>query len=336
MSKDSLSNSGNIILDIYKWRRPLIIFTLIASVLGAIISSPLVITPKFKSTAVIYPTTTNSISQALLVEHNPYRKDVLEFGEELEAERLLQILNSDEMQNHIIQEFDLFEHYEINPNAEYSNTWMNLAFSEHVSFKRTELMSIKLEVLDKDPQLAAAICNKMVDLIDVVVKRVKQERAQQAVVILENRDADLANRLFSIHDSLEVLRSHGILDVSLQAERLTEYYAQALSKGNTAGARALKKEFNNLALYGGDYYRLFEELELVQEQLDIIRLEKENISIELDAELTNRFVINKAVAADKKSYPIRWLIVAMSAMSTFILTLVLLYIRQTISSEDLA
>ena len=336
MSKDSLSNSGNIILDVYKWRRPLIIFTLIASILGAIISSPLVITPKFKSTAVIYPTTTNSISQALLVEHNPYRKDVLEFGEELEAERLLQILNSDEMQNHIIQEFDLFEHYEINPEAEHANTWMDLAFDQHFSFKRTELMSIKIEVLDEDPKLAAAMSNRIVDLIDVVVKRVKRERAQQAVVILERRDEELSGRLFSIHDSLEVLRSHGVLDVSLQAERLTEYYAQALSKGNTAGARALKKEFNNLAQYGGAYYRLFEELELVQEQLETIRLEKENIRIELDAELTNRFVINRAVAADKKAYPIRWLIVAMSAISTFIMTLVLLYIRQTISSEDLA
>ena len=336
MSKASLSNSGNIILDLYKWRKPLVFFTLIASILGAIVSSPMIITPRFKSTAVIYPTTTNSISQALLVEHNPYRKDVLEFGEELEAERLLQILNSDEMQNRIIEEYDLYEHYDINPNAEHAKTWMNLAFDEHFSFKRTELMSIEIEVLDEDSKLASEMSNRMVDLIDVVVKRVKKERAEQAVVILERRDQELSSRLFSIYDSLEVLRSHGVLDVSLQAERLTEYYAQALLEGNTLGARALKNEFNNLAQYGGAYYRLFEQLELVQEQLEMIRLEKENIRVELDADLTNRFVINRAVAADKKSYPIRWLIVVMCGMATFVMTLVLLYIRQTISSSDFA
>ena len=61
-----------------------------------------VIQPKFKSSVVIYPTTTNSISQALLVEHNPYRKDVLEFGEEEEAEHLLQILNTDAIRDSII------------------------------------------------------------------------------------------------------------------------------------------------------------------------------------------------------------------------------------------
>ena len=154
MSKASLSNSGNIILDLYQWRKPLVIFTLIASVLAAFVSSPLIITPKFKSTAIIYPTTTNSISQALLVEHNPYRKDVLEFGEELEAERLLQILNSDEMQNRIIEEFNLFEHYEIHPEDQHAKTWMNLEFDDHFSFKRTELMSIEIEVLDENPELA--------------------------------------------------------------------------------------------------------------------------------------------------------------------------------------
>ena len=335
MSKANLSSSGNIILDLYKWRKPLVLLTFIALVLGAVISSPLIITPKFKSTSIIYPTTTNSISQALLVEHNPYRKDVLEFGEELEADRLLQILNTDEMQAHIIQEFNLFKHYDINPEDVHSNTWMNLAFNEHFSFRRTELMSIKVEVLDEDPILAADMCNRVVDLIDVVVKRVKQERAEQAFVILAKRDVDLSTRFFALHDSLEVLRSHGVLDVSVQAERLTEYYAKALSTGNTTGARALKTEFTNLAQYGGDYFRLFEELELVQEQLSIIRLEKENISVELNSELTNRFVINKATPADKKAYPIRWLIVVFAGMSAFIMTLILLYIRQTISTANI-
>ena len=134
----SLSNSGNIILDLYQWRKPLVIFTFVASILAAVFSSPLIITPKFKSTAIIYPTTTNSISQALLVEHNPYRKDVLEFGEELEAERLLQILNSDEMQNRIIEEFNLFEHYDIKSEDQHAKTWMNLEFDDHFSINRTE------------------------------------------------------------------------------------------------------------------------------------------------------------------------------------------------------
>jgi capsular polysaccharide biosynthesis protein len=335
MNEKLLHSSDNLILDLYKWRKPLFIVTLIACLLAAVVSSPIVITPKFKSTSVIFPTTTNSISQALLVEHNPYRKDVLEFGEELEAERLLQILTSDEMQNRIVEEFSLFDHYEIDPTSIHAQTWIGLAFKEHFSFKRTELMSIKIEVLDKNPKMSADMSNRIVDLIDTVMARVKKERAEQAVVILEQRDASLSSRLFIIYDSLEVLRSFGVLDVSLQAERLTEYYAKAISNGNTSGARALKKEFDKLAKHGGAYFRLFEQLELVQEQLETIRLEKENIRMELDANLTHRFVINRAFPADKKSYPIRWLIVLMSGISTFLFTLVLLYFKQNLLLKDL-
>lgn len=330
MSKASQSASGNLILDLYKWRKPLFLFTVIAIVLGAIISSPVIITPKFKSIAVVYPTTTNSITQALLVEHNPYKKDVLEFGEELEAERLLQILSSDEMKQTIIAEYDLFSHYEINPNADHANTWMDLAFREHFSFKRTELMSVKIEVLDKDPVKAAAMANRMVDLIDVVIGNVKRERAQQAITILQRRDTELANRLFNINDSLNNLNALGIIDVPYQAEKLTESYADALSRGNTSGARAVKKELDHLAKYAGAYTRLIYEQELLQEQVEVLRLEKENVSLEDDAQLTNRFVINRAIPADKKAYPIRWLIVALSGIGAFAMTLVILYIKQTI------
>lgn len=335
MSKESLSNSGNLIIDLFKWRKPLVLFTFIAIVLAGIFSSPLVITPKFKSTSIIYPTTTNSISQALFTEHNPYRKDVLEFGEELEAERLLQILNSDELQNLIIEEFDLFTHYKVDSQKAYSKTLINLAFKEHFNFKRTEFMSIKLDVLDKDSELAAAMCNRVVDLIDVVVKRVKKERAEQALVILLHRDWSLSNRFFSIHDSLQNIRSFGVLNVSLQAERLTEYYAQALSVGNSTGAKLIKNEFNTLSKFGGDYYRLFEELKVVQRQLSLIRLEKENISVELNSNFTNRFIINRATPTDKKAYPIRWLIVVLGGLSAFITTLLVLYIRQTISIANI-
>lgn len=322
---------NNIVVDLYKWRKPLVLFTCFAVILGVIVSSPYIITPKFKSTAVVYPTTTNSISQALLVEHNPYKKDVLEFGEELEAERLLQILNSDEMKFSIISEFDLFAHYEINVNDKHANTWMDLAFKEHFSFKRTELMSVKIEVLDKSPKLASEMANRIVDLIDQVIANVKRERAHQAIAILERRDHELAQRLFSVNDSLVELNYLGIIDVPYQTEKLTESYAQALSQGNTSGARAVKKELDHLAKYAGSYTRLIYEQELLQEQVEVLRLERENVSLEDDAMLTNRFVINRAIPADKKAYPIRWLIVVLSGIGTFVMTLVLLYVKQTIS-----
>ena len=66
----------------------------------------------------------------------------------------------------------------------------------------------------------------------------------------------------------------------------------------------------------------------------IIRLEKENIRVELDAELTNRFVINRAFAADKKSYPVRWMIVVVSVLSSLAMTLIVLLVLDSIKTAE--
>ena len=119
-----------------------------------------VIQPKFKSSVVIYPTTTNSISQALLVEHNPYRKDVLEFGEEEEAEHLLQILNTDAIRDSIINRFDLFNHYDIGSDNDYPMTTIFKMYQDLIKFKKTKFNSIEIIVLDKSAEMAANIANE--------------------------------------------------------------------------------------------------------------------------------------------------------------------------------
>ena len=100
--------------------RVLSLLLVLTSVLSSLISV-YCIESKFQSSVIIYPTTTNSVSQALLVDHNPYRKDILEFGEEEAAEQLLQVLNSDEMRDSIIMRFNLYHHYVVGQDDEFSN-----------------------------------------------------------------------------------------------------------------------------------------------------------------------------------------------------------------------
>jgi len=61
-------NSFNLILFLYRWRKLLIIFTLAAAVLSFIFTLPFFITPKFRSSVILFPTSSNSVSKALLSE----------------------------------------------------------------------------------------------------------------------------------------------------------------------------------------------------------------------------------------------------------------------------
>ena len=78
----------------WKYRKHLIIIGLIAAVLSSIFTAPFFIKPRYKSEVVFYPTTINSIGNAMFTDLNKREADPLAFGEEEEAENALQLLNS--------------------------------------------------------------------------------------------------------------------------------------------------------------------------------------------------------------------------------------------------
>jgi capsular polysaccharide biosynthesis protein len=168
-------SSINLLEFIFKRRKELFIIGLIAAVISAIAS--FVITPKFKSTVIMFPTQTSSISKALLAE-NSGKDDILKFGEEEEAEQMLQILNSDQIQAKVCEKFNLLDHYNIDKSDPFKYTKLYDEFKENISYERTEFMSVKIEVLDKDPQLAANICNTISELMDSVKNGMQKERAE--------------------------------------------------------------------------------------------------------------------------------------------------------------
>ena len=274
-----------------------------------------VIQPKFKSSVVIYPTTTNSISQALLVEHNPYRKDVLEFGEEEEAEHLLQILNTDAIRDSIINRFDLFNHYDIGSDNDYPMTTIFKMYQDLIKFKKTKFNSIEIVVLDKSAEMAANIANEFLPLLDVVINNIRKNRALQALEVLEKRKDLLYKKRNLIQDSLQYFRLNGVIGVTPQVERLTEQYAIALSLNNLSGASRIKKELDQLAKYAGEHDMLIRKSYNIEDELSLVEFEAERVEVDTYYSLDNKFIINKAYPADKKSSPIRWLIVFSSVIA---------------------
>ena len=307
--------------------RVLSLLLVLTSVLSSLISV-YCIESKFQSSVIIYPTTTNSVSQALLVDHNPYRKDVLEFGEEEEAEQLLQVLNSDEMRDSIIMRFNLYHHYDVGQDDEFSKTTVNTMYSNLVSIKKTKFNSIEIIVLDKDPIMASNIANEYLTLMDVVISRIRKKRSQQALTILESRKKLLYKQRNLIQDSVQDYRSNGIISVGTQVERLTEQYAIALAANNLNGARRIKEELNHLAQHAGAHDMLLRKSYAIENELSKIEFESDRVLIDTNYALENKFIINKAYPADKKSYPVRWLIVISSLISVFVFSIISLSISE--------
>lgn len=324
-------NSSNLLIFIVRWKKPLIILTLASAVLSAVFSAPMFIAPKFESTVIMFPTSTASISKSLLSKNNQSKQDLLSFGEEEQAEQLIQILNSDEIRGRIVELYDLKEHYEIEPTDEFGETKLFKEYEGNITYKRTEFQSVRIDVLDTDSELAAKIANNIAALVDSVKNRMQKERAFKAMHIAEAEYAEMKAYVKELEDSLNTLRGMGVNDYESMSERFNEAYAKAILEEKTAAAEKLSVQLNILSKYGGAYVSIRDMLEHEKEQLSHLRAKFQEAKVDAEQTLPHKFIVNNAFPAEKKSYPIRWLIVLVSTISTFILALLVIIGYENVS-----
>ena len=328
-------NSFNLILFLYRWRKLLIIFTLAAAILSFIFTLPFFITPKFRSSVILFPTSSNSVSKALLSENADSKQDILEFGYEEQTEQMLQMLNSNKIRDRIIKKFDLMKHYDIDPNSSYKNTKLNREYDKNITFRRTEFMAVEIAVLDKDPQMAADVANNIADLLDSIKNEIQHERAMKGYKIVAAEYLKLQNEIKVMEDSMTVLRKLGVHDYETQVEMINQQLAKELAKNNRVGIKALDDKLNVLALYGGPYVSLRDALENDRKQLSLIKSKYEEAKIDAEEVLPQKFIVNSAFKAERKSYPIRWLIVLVTTVSSFLLISVGIIVYEQINKKDL-
>ncbi len=328
-------DSSNLLLFIVRWKKPLIIITLAATVLSAIFSAPMFVTPKFESTVIMFPTSTASISKSLLAKNNNSKEDILSFGEEEQAEQLIQILNSDEIRSRVVEKYGLMKHYEIDSTDVYKQTKLFKEYESNITYKRTEFQSVRIDVLDTDRLLAAKIANDIAELVDSVKNRMQKERAFKAMAISEAEYAEMKAYVKELEDSLNTLRGMGVNDYESMSERFNEAYAKAILEGKSAAAEKLAVQLKILSQYGGAYVSIRDMLEHEKEQLSHLRAKYQEAKVDAEQTLPHKFIVNSAFPAEKKSYPIRWLIVLVSTLSTFILSLLVIIAYENVSKAKI-
>ena len=323
-------DSSGFIYFLYFWRKPLIIIVLLAIFASILFSSPWFITPKYKSSVILFPVATNSISKALISQQAGIKEDILGFGEEEQAEQMLQILNSNKIRDRIVSKFNLFEHYGIGTDSRYKYTRLIREYDNNVSFRRTEYMAVKISVMDTDPQMAADIANTIAELLDSTKTEMQRERAMQAFLIVEKEYIDLQKDIAGIVDSLKVIGKLGVNDYESQSEVINQQLAIALRNGDMNAVRALEGRLNVLAEYGGTFLSLKNTLEFKSEQQTLLKAKYREAKVDAESVLPQKFIVNSAFKAEKKSYPIRWIIVLVTTFSALLLAILIIILIENI------
>ncbi len=340
MSKDNLRDlkdfdSSSLGLFFYAWRKHLLIIGAAACLLSIFFSSPLFITPLYKSSVILFPVSSNSVSKALLTDQPTSKSDILEFGEDEQTEQMLQILSSGVIRDKVISKFNLMEHYGINPKSRFKYTNLYKRYENNITFRRTEFMAVKITVLDHDPQYAADIANTISDLLDSTKNAMQKERAMKGFRIVEKEYLQLQREIADMEDSLKKIREMGVFDYETQSEMMNQQLAIEIAKGNQRGIDALNKKLEVLAQYGGAYVSIRDQLEHEKKQLSYLKARYEEAKVDATENLPQKFVVESAYKAEKKSYPIRWVIVVISVFSTLLISVLVIISVEKLSNKGI-
>ena len=319
-SSNLSSQSDNLFRFLWDKRKAIFLISLIVAIASTIVS--LLIKPLFLSTAIVFPAATSSVSFS---DQRNAKSAAMDFGEEEQSEQLVQILQSSRIRDKIVSEFKLLKHYDISENDVNKHFKLSQAYDGHFAFTRTRYGSIRIDVLDEDPKLAAAMANKIVDLIDTVKNDMIAERTIPAFEVNLRKKQQMEHERDSILTRLDSLANLGVFALEVRSNLFQAY----VDSKNPADREELKRKIEvNMkfgAMYDGLEYMRNEKIV----KLEDFRISYEQAESDANAKFNHKFVVEKAVVADKKEKPKRLIIVLVSTMAGFLFSIfgLLLYDR---------
>ena len=317
---------NNLFRFIWQSRKPLLIFTGIVFVVSVVVS--LFITPLYLSSAVVFPAASSNVSFS---EQRNVKAAAMDFGEEEQAEQLVQILQSARIKERVVKKYDLFNHYEIDKDDPNKNYKLNEEYNGHFTFTRTRYGSIQIDVLDKDPTLAAEMANDIVDLIDTVKNEMINERTKPAFEINKRKMMQLENERDSILNILDSLSNMGVSSLDVRSNLF-----QALVDSKSPAEKAeIQRNINVNTKYGTQFDALEHRRDEMILKIEEFRVSYEQAESDANANFTHKFIVEKAVVADRKEKPKRMIIVLVSVIGGFIFGVFFLLIKQRLQELKL-
>ena len=286
---------------ILKWKWHIVIITLAAALCGAIFSSSMFITPLYKSEAVAYPA------------------NISPYSDESETEQMLQIINSQSIVDSIIEKYDLWADYQIDKNYKFARTYMLNEYHSKIKIGKTPYEAVSITVMDKDPFVACNIAKDILNFYDQKVHALHTQKVAEVVTMYNLQLKEKQRDIDSLKTRLtEISTEYGVTDYSSQSREVTRGYL-------TGSAKATELK-NNLEIYGAEAVDLRTKIEAEANTYVSTKVDLEQNLRFYYSDLTYSNIVTEPFPADKKAFPVRWVVVALSALGALLLSIVVVFV----------
>lgn len=218
-------------LDILKtllaWRRPIIALTFAAGVLTAGIS--LLLHNYYRSTTIFLAGNPEQFRPEVLFGKGGASAAI--YGGSHDIDRVLAIAESNELIDYLVDTFQLYDHYRIDPENPKAIYKVRMKFRSLYEVKKTKLDVIELTVEDRSPELAAAMANAARERINSITQRIIKDNQWKTFNSYQQNLAHKTTELQFLGDSLATLRQkYGIFNTAEQSQTLTAQFIVSQSQ----------------------------------------------------------------------------------------------------------
>jgi capsule polysaccharide export protein KpsE/RkpR len=302
--EDELENTSILEL-LIKWKFHLGVILLFSSGMAFIFSGPAFITPMYKSNAKVYPS------------------NIAPYSNESMTEQMMEMMKSGFVKDSLIKEFDLYKRYSIVDNGK-DQSKLNYIYSERVSIERTDYEAIQVSVLDKDPLVSKKMVEKLIYFTDILIRKLQNEKLSEVVEMNKKNLQKVKVQLDSVNTVLDKYRKdYSILDYDIQLEQISKNYYKSIAS-NGRGVEEMKKMLEVLKQRGSEYQFLSKRSETLARFYSEQETELLKSIRDYDRSFTYTNVLSKPIEPDQKAYPIRWIIVLVSGISSLFLAILIL------------
>jgi len=161
------------IIDLFRvwsrFKKQIAIFTILAMVASVIVS--FVVPEYFESKTILYPISMTMADRNIIFGQQQGQAEFSYFGNKYDASRILQVANSSEVIDYIINKYDLKHHYLYTDDEKYVNTKVKDEFLDNYHAQKNDKDAIEITLLDTDKKLCADMLNDIALKIDEVATR---------------------------------------------------------------------------------------------------------------------------------------------------------------------
>ena len=309
---------ANLFILLIRKLKILAIVGVVAIVFSVVFSSSYFISPKFEAEAVLYPS------------------NLIKYSDESPSEQMLQMFQGNDVRDNIIEKFNLSSHYKLDKSANNYLYSIHKEYRGNITVKKTSFESVVIKVLDTDPKMARDITLELINQLNIKIKKLHKQKSEEILVIRKSQ-IDNKKQLIGVlenqikHYSLK----YGLLDYVQQSREVTAGYMNMLLE-NKKGESMQKVEnlYNNIKTEGRHFHDLHHQFNLAREEYGSLLIRYDEAIINVNKNLTYTNVIVEPEIADKKSYPIRWLIVVLSFFTSIFFTIVILLFTDRLKANN--